>query len=122
MLPKDIKDKLIKKFRIHPTDTGSSNIQIAILTEEIKMLTQHLKKHKKDHSSRRGLLMKVNERRRLLKYLFKTDAESYYALIKKLGIKHTIGLRKAKEVTTLVDAETFIKQDEEEEQVEEVKD
>ena len=66
MLDKKSKEKIIKKFRVHDTDTGSSQVQIAILTEEIKELTEHLKKHKHDFSSRRGLLKKVSERRKLL--------------------------------------------------------
>ena len=65
------KEKIIKKFRVHDTDTGSTQVQIAILTEEIKELTEHLKQHKHDYSSRRGLLKKVGERRKLLKYLQK---------------------------------------------------
>jgi small subunit ribosomal protein S15 len=89
MLSKEKKEKIIKKFRIHPNDTGSSNIQVAILTEEIKQLTEHLKNHKKDFSSRRGLIMKINERRKLLKYLLKSDPVSYKKLVKKLGIKPT---------------------------------
>lgn len=71
MLDKKAKEKIIKKFRVHETDTGSSQVQIAILTEEIKELTEHLQKHKHDFSSRRGLLKKVGERRKLLKYLQK---------------------------------------------------
>lgn len=87
MLPKDKKEKIIKKFRIHESDTGSANIQIAILTEEIKMLTDHLKKHKKDNSSRRGLIRKVNQRKKLLSYLKRSDPESFQDLIKKLKLK-----------------------------------
>ena len=67
MMTKKDKEKLIKKFRTHETDTGSPQVQIAILTEEIKQLTEHLKIHKHDFSSRRGLLKKVGERRKLLK-------------------------------------------------------
>lgn len=109
MLPKGEKEKIIKKFRIHPTDTGSSNIQIAILSEEIKLLTEHLKIHKKDYSSRRGLLMKVNERRKLLKYLFKSDPDSYFVLIKKLKLKHNIGTKNT-DVKLLVDEEILIEE------------
>ena len=68
MLDKKLKQRIINKFRIHDNDTGSSQVQIAILSEEIKQLTDHLKMHKGDYSSRRGLLRKVGERRRLLKY------------------------------------------------------
>ncbi len=87
MLNKNTKQKLIEKFRIHESDTGSPQVQIAILTEEIKQLTEHLKKHKHDHSSRRGLLKKVGERRKLLKYLQKEDEKSFQELAKKLKLK-----------------------------------
>ena len=87
MLDKKIKEKIIKKFRVHDTDTGSSQVQIAILTEEIKQLTDHLKKHKHDFSSRRGLLKKVGERRKLLKYLQKESAEQFKDLADKLKLK-----------------------------------
>jgi len=87
MLDKDSKQKIINKFKVHETDTGSSQVQIAILTEEIKRLTDHLKEHKHDHSSRRGLLKKVGERRKLLKYLQKESEESFKDLAKKLKLK-----------------------------------
>ncbi len=87
MLDKKAKERLIKKFRTHETDTGSPQVQIAILTEEIKELTEHLKKHKHDFSSRRGLLKKVGERRKLLKYLLKEDATAFQALDDKLKLK-----------------------------------
>lgn len=87
MLDKKNKEKIIKKFRVHDTDTGSSQVQIAILTEEIKELTEHLKKHKHDFSSRRGLLKKVGERRKLLKYLQKESPEQFKELSDKLKLK-----------------------------------
>ncbi|XOU94330.1 MAG: 30S ribosomal protein S15 [Candidatus Kerfeldbacteria bacterium] len=87
MLTKGQKDKLIEKYKTHDTDTGSSEVQIAILTSEIKMLTKHLQDHKKDFSSRRGLLKKVGLRRRLLKYLNKDNEKSYLDLIQKLKLK-----------------------------------
>lgn len=87
MLTKKDKDKVISKFRTHESDTGSPEVQIAILTAEIDDLTGHLKQHKKDFSSRRGLLKKVGQRRRLLRYLRKENLEGYEALIKKLKIK-----------------------------------
>jgi len=87
MLDKKAKEKIIKKFRTHETDTGSPQVQIAILTEEIKELTEHLKKHKHDFSSRRGLLKKVGERRKLLKYLQKESAEQFKDLAEKLKLK-----------------------------------
>lgn len=85
---KSIKNKqeLIKKHRIHKTDTGSAEVQIAILTEEINNLTEHLKKNKKDNSSRRGLLMKVAKRRKLLNYLKREDEKRYEAIKKKLKL------------------------------------
>ena len=87
MLTKQEKDKIVKKFRTHANDTGSSQIQIAILTEEIKLLTEHLQKHKHDYSSRRGLLKKVGERRKLLKYLQKENTEAFRELAEKLKLK-----------------------------------
>ncbi len=87
MLDKKIKEKIIKKFRVHDTDTGSTQVQIAILTEEIKELTEHLKQHKHDYSSRRGLLKKVGERRKLLKYLQKESEEQFKELAEKLKLK-----------------------------------
>ncbi len=87
MLNKKKKEKLIAKYRTHESDTGSSQVQIAILTEEIKELTRHLKTHKKDFSSRRGLLKKVAERRRLLSYLKREDEKAYLDLVKDLKLK-----------------------------------
>jgi small subunit ribosomal protein S15 len=87
MLDKKTKEKIIKKFRVHDTDTGSPQVQIAILTEEIKELTDHLKAHKHDFSSRRGLLKKVGERRKLLKYLQKESEEQFKELAAKLKLR-----------------------------------
>lgn len=87
MLDKKAKDRIIKKFQTHENDTGSPQVQIAILTAEIKDLTKHLQEHKKDFSSRRGLLRKVGERRRLLKYLAKEDRKAYEELSDKLKLK-----------------------------------
>lgn len=87
MLSKQKKDKIIEKFRIHKTDTGSPEVQIALLSAEIDSLIKHLKNHKKDQSSRRGLLNKVNLRRKLLRYLKKEDETRYQAVIKKLKLK-----------------------------------
>ncbi|MBN1778836.1 MAG: 30S ribosomal protein S15 [Candidatus Buchananbacteria bacterium] len=87
MLDKKKKEKLISKFKTHANDTGSAQVQIAILTEEIKELTKHLKTHKKDFSSRRGLLKKVAERRRLLTYLRREDQDGFDKLVKELKIK-----------------------------------
>ena len=89
MIDKKKKQQIIKKFAIHENDTGSSEVQIALLTEEIKNLTDHLKSHKKDFSSRRGLLRKVAERRRLLRYLERENAQSFDELVKKLKLKIT---------------------------------
>ena len=86
-LDKSTKDKIIKKFKTHEADTGSSEVQIAILTHEIEQLSGHLKTHKKDFSSRKGLLRKLGQRRRLLKYLAKDDEKSYESLVKKLKLK-----------------------------------
>ncbi len=87
MLEKSVKSRIIKKFRVHDGDTGSTQVQIAILTEEIAQLAEHLKIHKHDHSSRRGLLKKVGERRRLLKYLQKEDEVSFKDVAKRLKLK-----------------------------------
>lgn len=87
MLDKAVKQKLIKKFATHAGDTGSTPVQIAILTEEINRLAEHLLTHRKDNSSRRGLLKKIGERRRLLRYFASEDAAGYEELTKKLKIK-----------------------------------
>lgn len=78
---------LIKKYQTHKNDTGSTEVQVALLTEKIAQLAKHLKKHAKDSDSRRGLLMMVGKRRRLLNYLKKTDIKKYEKLIKDLGLK-----------------------------------
>lgn len=87
MLDKKAKDKIIAKFKTHASDTGSPEVQIAILTAEIKDLTEHLQMHKKDFSSRRGLVKKVSQRRKLLQYLQRENGESYENITKKLKIK-----------------------------------
>ena len=87
MIRKDEKTAVIEANRTHPTDTGSPEVQIAILTARINELTEHLKTNHKDHHSRRGLLKMVGKRRGLLDYLKKTDIERYRALIERLGIR-----------------------------------
>lgn len=87
MLDKKKKQQIIKKFQTHAGDTGSNEVQIAILAAEIEELVGHLKTHPKDHSSRRGLLRKVSSRRNLMRYLKKENPESYEQLVKKLKIK-----------------------------------
>lgn len=89
MLTKIKKKNIIKKYQTHEGDTGSTEVQVAILSAEIDDLIGHLKKHHKDHSSRRGLLRKVGERRRLLKYLQRENASSYENLVKSLKLKQT---------------------------------
>lgn len=81
------KTEIIGKYKRHEGDTGSPEVQIALLTERINHLTEHLKIHKKDHHSRRGLLMMVGQRRGLLNYLIKTDIERYRTIISQLGIR-----------------------------------
>ena len=81
------KQELISEHQIHETDTGSVDVQIAMLTDRITTLSQHLQKNKKDYSSRRGLLKMIGQRKRLLAYLTKQDPERYKALIQKLGIR-----------------------------------
>ncbi len=83
----DKKKSLIQQFRAHEGDTGSPEVQVALLTERINGLTDHFKQHTKDHHSRRGLLMLIGKRRGLLEYLKNRDAERYRALIDKLGIR-----------------------------------
>lgn len=81
------KQELIEQFKTHPADTGSPEVQIAILTENINNLTSHFKDHKKDHHSRRGLLKMVGQRRKLLAYLKNKDVQRYSALIERLGLR-----------------------------------
>lgn len=87
VLDKKKKEEIINNFRIHLKDTGSACVQIALLTERINTLTRHFKDHPKDFGSRRGLLMLVGKRRRLLGYLKKTDGKKYKELIEKLNLK-----------------------------------
>ncbi len=87
MLAREQKKQIVDNYRTHATDTGSPEVQIAILSERIGQLTDHFKSHKKDHASRRGLLMLVSKRRRLLDYLKKYDSERYKTVIGKLGIR-----------------------------------
>ncbi len=84
---KEVKTKLVTDFRLHEKDTGSADVQIALLTDRINRLTEHLQKNTKDHSSRRGLLMMVGQRRRLLDYLHNTDTGRYHAITKKLKLR-----------------------------------
>ncbi|MCE5219605.1 30S ribosomal protein S15 [bacterium] len=86
-LAKDDKAAIIEKYRAHESDTGSAEVQIALLTGRIEYLTKHLQEHRKDHHSRRGLLKMVGQRRRLLNYLRNTNIEKYRALIADLGIR-----------------------------------
>ena len=86
-LTKEKKEKLIKEFAKSENDTGSAEVQIAILTEEINELTEHLKVHIHDFHSRRGLLRKVGQRRNMLQYLAKKDIQSYREVVKKLGLR-----------------------------------
>jgi small subunit ribosomal protein S15 len=89
-LSKERKEKVIKKYRTHDSDTGSPQVQIAILTEEIRDLTEHLKSHKQDFSSRVGLLRKVQERKRMMKYLQREDEKALADLLKSLKVKYTM--------------------------------
>ena len=86
-LTKDEKAKIIKEFAKNEKDTGSAEVQIAILTEEINALTKHLEEHKQDHHSRRGLLIKVGKRKNLLAYLARKDVNAYRKVIKELGLR-----------------------------------
>ena len=82
-----LKEEIVQEYRTHEEDTGSPEVQIALLTERIKQLTEHLREHRDDHHSRRGLLKMVGKRRSLLSYLRKKDSERYYTIIKKLGLR-----------------------------------
>ncbi len=82
------KNEIIKKYQLHATDRGSAPIQVALLTTRINELTEHFRMHPKDHHSRRGLLMMVGKRRRLLEYLRRTDVTRYRELITDLGLRH----------------------------------
>ncbi|GAB6932215.1 30S ribosomal protein S15 [Calditerricola satsumensis] len=86
-LTQERKQEIINEFKLHEADTGSPEVQVAILTEKINNLTEHLKVHKKDHHSRRGLLKMVGKRRRLLNYLREKDYARYRKLIEKLGLR-----------------------------------
>ncbi|MDE3156182.1 MAG: 30S ribosomal protein S15 [Acidobacteriota bacterium] len=86
-LTKDRKTEIIGSYRTHDADTGSPEVQVALLSERITYLTEHFKTHAKDHHSRRGLLVLVGQRRRLLDYLKRTDAQRYAELIRRLGIR-----------------------------------
>ena len=88
MISKEKKAEIIKTYGRTPEDTGSPEVQIAILTERIRELTEHLKVNKKDHHSRRGMLKMIGQRRNLLAYLQKKDLEGYRALIEKLGLRY----------------------------------
>ena len=86
-LTQERKHELINGYQVHETDTGSADVQIAMLTERINRLSEHLKNNKKDHSSRRGLLQMIGRRKRLLSYLRNENKERYQALIQRLGIR-----------------------------------
>ena len=87
MLDGDTKTNIIQEYRLHERDTGSAEVQVAVLTENIKLLTDHLRAHRKDVHSRRGLLGMVSRRRRLLKYLSNEDVSRYQTLIARLGLR-----------------------------------
>ncbi len=87
MLTKEAKQEIMQKYAIHEGDVGSPEVQIAVLTARISYLTEHLKEHKKDHHSRRGLLMMVGRRRRFLAYLKKIDIERYRSIVSKLNLR-----------------------------------
>ena len=87
MLTNEAKQEIMQKYAVHEGDTGSPEVQIAVLTARISYLTEHLKEHKKDHHSRRGLLMMVGRRRRFLAYLKKIDIERYRSIVSKLNLR-----------------------------------
>ncbi len=85
--PKEVKEKVVGDYKTHDSDTGSSQVQVALLTQRINELMAHFKEHKKDNHSRRGLLKMVSRRRKLLDYLKRTDINEYHEIIKKLGLR-----------------------------------
>jgi len=87
MLDRELKEKIVGDYRTHEGDTGSPQVQVALLTERINQLTEHFKAHKKDNHSRRGLLKMVSQRRSLLDYLKRRDIEQYHELISRLGLR-----------------------------------
>ncbi|HZH93595.1 MAG: 30S ribosomal protein S15 [Gudongella sp.] len=87
MLTREEKDNIIEEYKMHEGDTGSPEVQVALLTHRINSVNEHLQSHKKDHHSRRGLLKMVGQRRNLLRYLQNKDIERYRSLIEKLGIR-----------------------------------
>lgn len=88
MIEKDKKQSIIEEYKTHEADTGSTEVQVAILTARIRELTEHMKVHKKDFHSRRGLLIMVGKRRKLLQYLKRKDFMRYQTLIQRLGLRH----------------------------------
>ncbi len=84
---KEVKEKIVSDYKTHASDTGSSQVQVALLTQRINELTEHFKMHKKDNHSRRGLLKMVSRRRKLLDYLKQGDINEYHEIIKKLGLR-----------------------------------
>jgi small subunit ribosomal protein S15 len=86
-ISKEAKSNVLKQYRLHETDTGSVEVQVALMTARINELTEHLKNHVKDHHSRKGLMMMVGQRRRLLEYLKGSDLEAYRALIENLNLR-----------------------------------
>ena len=106
MLDPKKKQRIISKFKTHENDTGSAEVQIAILTEEIKELTKHLQQHKHDFSSRRGLLKKLGERKKLMRYLKADNVESYGKLIKELKLRESKKFEeKEREIKKILEAE-----------------
>lgn len=84
---KEVKEKIVEDYKTHSTDTGSSQVQVALLTQRINELTEHFKTHKKDNHSRRGLLKMVSRRRKLLDYMKRRDINEYHEIIQKLGLR-----------------------------------
>ena len=87
VLVREKKDEIVNNFKVHAKDTGSPAVQVALLSERINYLNEHFKTHKKDHHSRRGLILMIGKRRRLLAYLKKSDAKKYEETINKLGLR-----------------------------------
>lgn len=113
MLSKRVKDKIIEDFKTHKNDTGSAVVQIALLTKEIEYLTGHLRKHKKDFSSRRGLIKKVSQRRRLLKFLRQDNPKQFEKIIKDLKLRRPAEITAVEDDIKLEEEQSLLEQAEE---------
>ena len=113
MLSKKVKDKVIETFKTHKSDTGSASVQVALLTKEIEYLTEHLRTHKKDFSSRRGLIKKVSQRRRLLKFLRQDEPKQFEKIIKELQLRRPVEFSAVEDDIKQEEEQSLVEQTEE---------